>query len=81
MRTTKVYLMGDMAYLGFVATRKRQQEKGMQMLSPGMRSLLRARVELSGKSILHSTPAGLPLYRRLGSSAVADFGLYLGGCE
>jgi ribosomal protein S18 acetylase RimI-like enzyme len=76
-----VYLMGDVAYLGFVATRKVHQRKGYgEVIARYAIGSVNAGRHLS-KSILHSTPAGLKLYRGLGYSEVTSFGVYLGGCE
>jgi ribosomal protein S18 acetylase RimI-like enzyme len=76
-----VYLMRDIAYLGFVATRQEHQRKGYA------EAIVRYAIAAANEdrpirqSILHSTPAGLPLYRSLGYSEVANFGIYLGGLQ
>lgn len=76
-----VHLTGDVAYLGFVATRKRHRRKGYAEAIA--RYALTAANEHwhFNKSILHSTPIALSLYRRLGYSEVTKFDIYLGSCE
>jgi ribosomal protein S18 acetylase RimI-like enzyme len=77
--SSMVYLMGDVAYLGFVATRKQHQRRGYaEAMARYAMAAANANRPIS-KSILHSTPAGLPLYRSLGYSEVTTFGIYLGG--
>ncbi|MGI8959006.1 MAG: GNAT family N-acetyltransferase [Bryobacteraceae bacterium] len=76
-----VYLNGDVAYLGFVATRQGHQRQGY---AEAIARYAMASASENGrftKSILHSTPAGLSLYRGLGYSEVTTFGIYMGACE
>ena len=75
-----VYLTGDVTYLGFVATRQRHQKKGYGE-AIARYAIAAANDRPFRKSILHSTPAGLPLYDGLGYSEVTTFGIYLGGCN
>jgi len=76
-----VHLIGDVAYLGFVATRQGHQRKGYaEAIARHALAITNEHWNFS-KSILHSTPAALSLYRSLGYSDVTDFGIYLGGCE
>ena len=74
-----VYLTGKVAYLGFLATRRGFEGKGYAE-AISRYALARAKEHWDFReSILHSTPAGLSLYRRMGYSRVASFGIYLGG--
>jgi GNAT superfamily N-acetyltransferase len=76
-----VYLMGDVAYLGFVATRQEHQRRGYAGAIARYAIAVANEEGPFSKTILHSTLAGLPLYRSLGYSEVTSFGVYLGGCE
>ena len=76
-----VHLTGDVGFLGFVATKQGHQRNGFAEAIV-RHALAAAESEWHvSKSILHSTPAGLPLYRSLGYSEVTSFSIYLGGCE
>jgi GNAT superfamily N-acetyltransferase len=76
-----VHLIGDAAFLGFLATRQGHQGKGYAEAIVRY-ALARAQDDwYFSKTILHSTPASVSLYRRLGLSEVASFGIYVGGCE
>jgi ribosomal protein S18 acetylase RimI-like enzyme len=79
--TAMVCSIKDVAYLGFVATRRSHQRKGYA--EAVARYALTATNEhwQFSKSILHSTPAALSLYRSLGYSEITSFGIYLGSCE
>lgn len=76
-----VHLKGDAAFLGFLATRQAHQGRGYGE-AIARYALARAQDDWHfSKTMLHSNPAGLSLYRRLGYSEVASFGIYLGGCQ
>jgi len=76
-----VHLVGDVVLLGFVATRQGHRRKGYAE-AVARHALARAEEGWSFcKSVLHSTPAGLPLYRAMGYCEVTSFGIYLGGCQ
>jgi ribosomal protein S18 acetylase RimI-like enzyme len=79
--TAMVHLIKDVAYLGFVATRRRHQRKGYAEAIARYALTTTNEREHFGKSVLHSTPAALSLYRNLGYSEVTTFGIYLGTCE
>jgi hypothetical protein len=76
-----VHLIGDVAYLGFVATRRGHQRNGYGEAIARFALTTTNEDWHFSKSILHSTPAALSLYRGLGYSEVTDFEIYLGGCE
>ena len=76
-----LHLIGDAAFLGFLATRQQHQGKGYAE-AIARHALARGADDWHfSKSILHCAPSSLSLYRRLGYSEVASFGTYLGGCE
>jgi ribosomal protein S18 acetylase RimI-like enzyme len=79
--TAMVYLIKDVAYLGFVATRRRYQRKGYAEAIARYALTTTNERQHFAKSVLHSTPAALSLYRTLGYSEVTTFGIYLGSCE
>jgi ribosomal protein S18 acetylase RimI-like enzyme len=70
-----VYLMGDVAYLGFLATRQGHQRKGYAEAIARYAIAAANEDRPCSKSILHSTLAGLPLYGSLGYSEVTSFGV------
>jgi ribosomal protein S18 acetylase RimI-like enzyme len=69
----------DVLFVGWVATKPSRQGQGCAEAL--MRHALEHHRRKAGqmKSVLHSTPAGLKLYERLGYRRVARFELYLGG--
>lgn len=72
--------MRDVAYLGFVATRQGHQRKGYAKAIAQYAIAAANDERPCRKSILHSTPSGLPLYRSLSYSEVTTFGIYLAEC-
>jgi GNAT superfamily N-acetyltransferase len=67
---------GDVAYVGYVATRPDFQGKGYAEAL--LRQALKDAKRLWGleRTVLHATLAGLPVYQRLGYREVTRFGLY-----
>ena len=71
--------VNEALFVGWVATRPSRQKHGCaEALVRHALEHHRRRVGKIG-SVLHATPAGLPLYERLGYRGVARFELYLGG--
>jgi ribosomal protein S18 acetylase RimI-like enzyme len=79
--TAMVHLIKDVAYLGFVATRRRHQRKGYAEAIAHYALTTTNKRQNFARSVLHSTPAALSLYRNLGYSEVTTFGIYLGSFE
>jgi ribosomal protein S18 acetylase RimI-like enzyme len=79
--TAMVHLIKDVAYLGFVATRRRHQRKGYAEAVARYALTTTNEHQHFARSVLHSTPAALSLYRNLGYSEVTTFGIYLGSFE
>ena len=71
--------IGEVLFVGWVATRPARQRRGCAEAI--MRHALEQQRAKVGqmRSGLHATPAGLPLYERIGYRPVARFELYLGG--
>jgi ribosomal protein S18 acetylase RimI-like enzyme len=76
--TAMVHLVRDVAYLGFVATRRKDQRKGYAEAIARHALAATNQHWHFAKSVLHSTPAALSLYQGLGYSDVTTFGIYLG---
>jgi ribosomal protein S18 acetylase RimI-like enzyme len=79
--TAMVHLIKDVAYLGFVATRRRHQRKRYAEAVARYALTTTNEHQHFARSVLHSTPAALSLYRNLGYSEVTTFGIYLGSFE
>jgi GNAT superfamily N-acetyltransferase len=72
-----VHLSGDVALLGWVATRRAHQSKGYgEAISRYALGNAEEHWQFR-KIIVHSTPDGLSLYRKLGFSEVTSFKIYL----
>lgn len=79
--TAMVHLVRDVAYLGFVATHRKHQRRGYAEAIARHALTTTSEQWHFTKSVLHSTPAALSLYRGLGYSEVTSFGIYLGSYE
>lgn len=75
-----VHIVGDVAYLGFVATRRGHRRKGYAGAIARYALTTTSEGLQFSKSVLHSTPMALSLYRSLGYSDVTNFEIYLGNC-
>jgi GNAT superfamily N-acetyltransferase len=77
--TASVAAVDDIAYVALVATRPDRQGRGYA--EAVMRNALqRARTEWGvSRTILHATPAGQPVYTRMGYADVGGFHVYVSG--